>query len=307
MTPPKTYGLIGYPVKHSLSPIIHNSAFKALDIDAEYRLFEIPPENLEDFLLKDIEVKDITGKSVWTADILGFNITIPHKVRAKEILEKRFPPPPSEEIFHNVTVSGAINTVKREGGGYYNTDVVGFRQALRNDLKFETKNKNILLIGCGGAGRAVVAATAWEDLHTNKIYIYESNEQTVKSAKEYFFEKLSSRFSFLKVKLEFISDEQLAEVIKRCHLLVNATPVGMKEGDGPVIDKNLLRKDLFVYDLIYNRKTQLIKDAELLGCIAKDGLGMLLYQGARSFEIWMDRPAPIDIMQQALKEAVGKL
>ena len=99
----------------------------------------------------------------------------------------------------------------------------------------------------------------------------------------------------------------MSSIIRGCHLLVNATPMGMKENDGSVIDKDLLYKGLYVYDVVYNRQTQLIKDAREKGCIAKEGLGMLLYQGVRSFEIFTGKTAPIEIMRQALNETVNKL
>src|SRR4030043_271430 len=117
MTLPKLYGVIGWPIKHSLSSAMHNAAFKALGINAEYKLFEVPPEKLEDFILKR---KDVTG----------FNITVPHKIRAKDI--------------------------------------------------------NVLVIGCGGAGRAIIAALSWKDIGINNIYVYEINKAQVDSIKEHF-------------------------------------------------------------------------------------------------------------------------
>jgi shikimate dehydrogenase len=131
----------------------------------------------------------------------------------------------------------------------------------------------------------------------------------VRSAQKYFFQDLSSQFSFLKQKLEFISIGQIPQVIKKCQLLVNATPIGMESDEGSAIDKNLLEenKHLSVYDVVYNRETRLIKDAKSLELPARGGLGMLLYQGARSFEIWTGKEAPIEIMRQALNKEVNKL
>jgi len=309
---PQIYGLIGYPVKHSLSPAMHNAAFKKLGIPAEYRLFEVRPQDLEDFLLKDISANDTDGSTIPTKDIKGFNITIPHKVRAREILEKRFPLAPTGDLFYRVKVSGAINTVKRSPNGleyYWNTDVLGFSQSLREDLKFRGKDINVLLIGCGGAGRGVIAVLSWESIyHTKKIYIYEKDVQAANAAQRYFFQELSPGFSFLKEKLEFISSEQIAGVIKKCQLLVNTSPLGMKDSDPSPIDKSLLRRDLYVYDVVYNRnqKTQLIRDAESLGISAQDGLGMLVRQGAISFELWTGKEAPLEAMRQALAKELQK-
>jgi shikimate dehydrogenase len=290
---------------------MHNSAFqylkerKEINYDAEYRLFEIKPEGLEDFLLnKDFLVKDVNGNPIYAKDIAGFNITIPHKVRAREILL-----PEGYGLTKIITVrqdyyvfsSGAINTVKRDNE-YYNTDAGGFIRSLEEDLKFDTKNKNIFVFGCGGAGRAVIAALTWRDTNISKIYIYDTDKKAAESAEEHFY-----RLDFLKDKLEFILAEQIPEKIKGSDLLVNASPVGMEEGDGSVIDKALLHRNLSVYDVVYNRETQLIKDAKSLGLAVVDGLGMLLYQGIEAFELWTEKPAPVDIMRRALNEAVGKL
>jgi shikimate dehydrogenase len=309
MNPSKVYGLIGYPTKHSLSPVMHNAAFRACNINAEYRLFEVKPEELEDFLLNPHkEIRDIEGKSVIRAgDIIGFNITIPHKVRAKDILEKEFPLKETslvQEDLYYVKLSGAINTVKRVDNElrYWNTDAFGFLRSLKEDLGFNTQSKNILIIGCGGAGRVIFASLGWVNMQVKKIYIYEVDDRVVSCASQHF-----SKISYLNGKWEFISLKQIPEFIKNCHLLVNATPVGMKEGDGSVIDKKLLHKGLCVYDVVYNRDTQLIKDAKEMGLKATGGLGMLLYQGARAFELWTGKTAPIKIMRQALEQAIKKI
>ncbi len=308
---PKIYGLIGYPVKHSLSPEMHNAAFRALKINAEYRLFEIKSEDLEDFLLKNIPIKDTKGENFFSQDIMGFNITIPHKVKAREILEKEFPYNQDavliQDDLYYVKLSGAINTVKRTGTKleYWNTDAPGFFKALTQKgplcLDFDPKGKTIFVIGCGGAGRAVIAGLGYRENASSRIYIYDNNKKVVKSTQDFF-----SKFEYLKDKLEFILAEDIPKVIKNCDLLVNASPVGMKEDDGSVIDRKLLHQDLYVYDVVYNRKTQLIKDAESLGLPAIGGLGMLLYQGVDAFNLWTGQKAPVEGMRKALIEAVSK-
>jgi len=289
----KTYGLIGYPVKHSLSPLMHNAAFKHLEINAEYRLFEVSPSDLEDFLLNRKEVS-------------GFNITVPHKVRAKEILERNFSDkhPGKDDKKHPAEISsdivGAINTVNREPElKFYNTDSVGFSAALEKDLGFKKEGKIVLLIGCGGAGRAVVGSLTTPDSSVKKVYIYEVNNETAESALRHF-----SNCKYTRGKFEFVTFQQIPEIIGRCQLLVNASPVGMKETDASPLDKSLLHKDLYVYDVIYNRVTDLIKEARSLGLEAKSGEGMLLYQGAFAFEIWTGVKAPLDVMKKALEEGL---
>ncbi len=285
------YGVIGWPIKHSLSPAMHNAAFKELGIDAEYKLFEVRPEELEDFILK-------------RKDVAGFNITVPHKVKAKEILVKNFPFDSPDIRRQYVDLCGAVNTVKREKNKllYINTDVSGFLTSLKEDLKFDYADKNALVIGCGGAGRAIIAGLGYGDVMSRKIYVYDNSNKAVEAARSFF-----TSFMQGAEKIEFISEERISEVIKNCQLLVNASPIGMKEGDLPPIDKKLLHKDLYVYDVVYNIETQLVKDARFL--LGKEhavgGLGMLLYQGAHAFEFWTGQKAPTDTMRKALSSAIN--
>lgn len=305
MIPPQIYGLLGFPVKHSFSPAMHNAAFKELKMHAEYRLFEVKPEELEGFLLGDILVKDIHGNCAYSNDILGFNVTIPHKIKAKEILSEAFPSRAEKELSHNIEVAGAINAVKRVGLKlkYRNTDVPGFSRSLKQDLRFNSKGKNVLIIGCGGAGRAAIASLSWKGAYTKKIYVYESNRDAAMAARRHF-----SQFHFIKKPLEFISIEQLSNTLKQCQLLVNASPVGMHEGDISPVKKEFLakNKELSVYDVVYNRQTQLITDAKALGYPAVGGLGMLLYQGVMSFEYWTGKKAPEAVMKDALEKEILK-
>ena len=310
-TAKRIYGLIGYPVTHSLSALMHNAAFARLAIPAEYRLFEIAPQDLEAFLLKDIIVKDTRGQACSSLDIAGFNVTIPHKIKTNEILGKMFPLPSDPGLIQQdayfVKLTGAVNTVKREKSGlrYWNTDAAGFLRSLQEDLQFEPKQKKVLVIGCGGAGRAVIAALSWKSVSVDTIYVYDSSEAAVRSAGKYF-----QQFSHLSEKLRFITKTQIPEIIGGCHLLVNASSAGMKENDAPVIEKKLLEKNraLCVYDVVYNRTTRLLEDARGLGLRAAGGLGMLLYQGAFAFELWMEgRSAPINEMKEALKKGVMTL
>lgn len=303
----KIYGLVGYPVKHSLSKKMQNAAFAALNIPAEYRLFELEPYKLEGFLLDNIKVPDIQGEEFNSQDIIGFNVTIPHKVKAREILEKKFPLSFGKlalEDQYYVKLSGAINTVNRENNQYYNTDAWGFLRALKSQEKkdwglgFSPADKPALVIGSGGAGRAVIAALSWKKM-MKKIYINDIDENALRSAKEHFF-RMPQRED-LKKRLDFFSSrDRIPEVVGECELVVNASPVGMKEGDDPVIDKQWLRKDLYVYDVVYNRETQLVRDAWEVGCRAERGKGMLLYQGFAAFCFWFPR-LPEEDKQKALE------
>lgn len=313
--PTEIYGLIGYPVKHSLSPVMHNVAFKHLKKNnAKYGLFKVKPDKLRDFLSGDFKVEfetneKNTGQKFSVNDLAGFNITIPHKVRALEILEKRFPLDKNrtliEEDLHYVKISGAINTVKRTNNilQYFNTDAHGFLRALEKDLNFITIDKNVLVFGCGGAGRAVIAALSWKNHKVNNIYIYDVSNVAIVSAKKHF-----SQFKYIMDKLEFIAQDKIPEIIGDCQLLINASPVGMKEGDNSVIDKRLLHEKLDVFDVIYHRETQLIKDAKSQGLSAINGLNMLLYQGVAALERWLEEKisvGTIEIMREALEKELS--
>jgi len=303
----KIYGVIGYPVKHSLSPVMHNAAFAHLQINAEYKLFEVRPKELEDFLNIDNLNKE---------NIYGLNVTIPHKIRAKEILEKEYlhnqnVPRVWDVDLLDVELSGAINTIKRESHilKYWNTDVAGFKNSLYEDLGFKTEHKTALLIGCGGAGRAIIAALSSKDFKIKRVYITDINQDAIVSAKKHFdnIPPVKYLIKYVNEKLKFIPIEDIEEVIKDCDLLVNATPIGMKDEDEPPIKRNLLHENLFVYDVVYNRdnqdgKTRLIRDAESLNLRAAGGLRMLLHQGVLSFEHWIEKKAPQEIMWKALQE-----
>ena len=313
----RIYGLIGCPVKHSLSAVMHNAAFKYLkeykeiDYDAEYRLFEVKPQDLESFLLGSISVKDTEGKVFLSKDIVGFNITIPHKVRVKEILENKLPFDNNrgwvEEDLYYVRLSGAINTIKRNGDklDYWNTDAEGFSRSLEEDLKFNTKDKNVLLVGCGGAGRAIIASLSWKETGINKIYINDINVEARDSTKEHFLQASKHLKDFSINRLQFISREEIVSVVKNCDLLINASPIGMKENDSLLIEKSFLHKNLSVYDVVYNRETQLIREANSLGLVASNGLRMLLYQGMFSFEHWTGKKAPKEVMWEALSSQIS--
>lgn len=312
MSPKAIYGLIGYPVEHSLSKKMQEAAFKASGIEAEYRLIPVQPEQLQDFLTKNLAVADIDGNQTSLKELSGFNITIPHKVEAKRILQENFPLTGrglSALEYYYLELTGAVNTVKKEAGAlrYWNTDAGGFFRALSEDLKFtETKGKSVLLLGCGGAGRAVVAALSWKDLGIEKIYIYETSQQALASAKKNFLS--FSQAVFEKDKLVFIDKDSLSENIKKVQLLVNATPVGMKDDSGGAVDKGFLslNKDLSVYDVVYNRKTRLMQDAESLGLPVSGGLGMLLFQGVYAFKYWTGSWPDAGLMRRALEEGVKK-
>jgi len=280
MASPQIYGLIGYPVKHSLSPAMHNAAFGELGINAEYRLFPLEEEGLKGFL-------ENAGKS----GISGLNVTIPYKEKVILFLDK---------ISNEAGLIGAVNTVKITGRGLegFNTDGAGFLKHLKEDLKFHPAGKKTALIGAGGAAKAISVYLSKGGAESISIYDIDKNRS------EGLVEDLKIHFD----NIEFYSANSIEDLkINECALLVNATPVGMKETDPSPVDKAYLREGLLVYDLIYNPKeTKLLKEAKTAGAQISNGLGMLLYQGVDAFEIWTAREAPVEVMRKALKEATEK-
>jgi len=271
----KIYGVLGYPVKHSLSPSMHNAAFKALKIDAEYRFFEVAPSDLNKFF-----------DALMEKGICGLNVTVPYKERVISFLSSL-----SEEA----KLIGAVNTIKISGKGLegFNTDGEGFLKHLKEDLKFDPAGKNIAVIGAGGAAKAV--SVYLSRTRPARISIYDIDTQKAKNLVHH----LKENFSIPKINA---AESVEGLDIRHCELLINATPVGMKESDPCIVNEGLITDKILVYDLIYNPKeTKLLKLAREKGARVSNGLGMLLYQGMVSFEFWTGRKAPKAVMQDALR------
>jgi len=273
----KIFGLLGYPIKHSFSPAMHNAAFKALGIKAEYRLFEKKPQELTDFF-----------KKLRNGSIRGVNVTIPYKEEALRYLD---------EISQEAELIGAVNTILVKGKSLigYNTDGSGFVLSLRKEMGISPKDKKIVIIGAGGASRAISIHLAQE----KAANIILSDIIPDKA------EKLAShiRKNISRVKVSTVKKEELNSGVRTADILINATPVGMKPDDPLPIDPRILHPRLLVCDLIYNPpKTKLLIKAEKIGAKTLNGLGMLLYQGALAFTIWTGREAPIEIMARALEK-----
>jgi shikimate dehydrogenase len=277
------YGLIGHPVKHSFSEVMHNAAFEYCGINARYQLFDVLPENLEKFFKNTVVEKNIRG----------FNITVPHKEKSISFL--------NGSISQSVRMNKAVNTVRREKDGVlsgFNTDGPGFYHDIK-EQGLDLADKAILLLGAGGGAKSV--ATSIAARNPKKIAIFDIDIAKVKALKSILFEF----FPLLKVvDLRSLDALDIAEA----NILINATPVGLNENDPLLVKKEWLHKDLFVYDLIYNpAQTQLLKTASEAGCRTSNGLGMLLYQGALAFEYWTGEEAPVSIMRKALEESIKKV
>ena len=271
---PKLYGVLGYPVKHSFSPLMQNKAFQALKINAKYLLFEKRPEEIDGFL-----------HSLRKENIYGLNITIPYKEKILDFVRL------NKESSYLGEIK-AVNTIALENGIWngFNTDIPGFSKALREHI--DPKNKRAAILGAGGAGRAVAYALALSGV--SEISIFDIDEFKSRNVTD-MVKKLFPNFAISPV----YNIEKLD--IKNKDLLINATPVGLKKTDPCLVREEMLDKNLFVYDLIYNPpETELLAIAKKAGAKVANGLGMLLYQGMLSFQIWTGQKAPKEIMQKAL-------
>lgn len=272
------YGIFGHPVKHSLSPNMHNSAFQKLGLDSVYVAFDIDPENIGD-----------ATAAIRTMGIKGINITIPHK---QTII------PHLDEVSPDARLTGAVNTVKNENGKLtgFNTDVGGFLRAIREDLGFVPEGKTLFLVGAGGAARAVMSGCCMNGIA--RVYITDLLPEKAASLAQDFQEN----FQDIEIEAVLFEDkETIARDLSTTDILVNASPAGM-DGEGkPDVPLGSLNKDAVVYDLVYKpAETNLLVEVRELGHKASGGLSMLLYQGAESFEIWTGETAPVDVMRKAL-------
>lgn len=262
-----TYAVIGDPIDHSLSPLIHNAAFRKLEMDSAYISFRIRKGELQDGL-----------ESLAAAGIAGFNVTIPHKVDIMKLLD---------ETSKECATVGACNTVKIKDGKMmgHNTDVQGFLSPLeQRSVKFESAKA--LVLGTGGAARAVVSGLASKGVRITVA------GRTIHKAQDVALLGRDGAAS--------IDFANAASVAAESDIIVNATPLGMNDEQSPIPADSICPKSV-VYDIVYRPiKTALIKAATERGALVIYGYEMLLAQAALSFEIWHNTPAPYDAMKQAL-------
>jgi shikimate dehydrogenase len=282
--PPIRLGVFGDPVEHSLSPEMQNAALKHCKIDMQYARFHI---------LAD-ELREAAGL-IRKLEFIGVNLTIPHKIVALELLDV------ADE---NAKRVGAVNVVKVEGGKLcgFNTDGRGFARAIREEFSVDLRDLRVMLLGAGGAARAIALQCAKENCE-RLVIANRSFEKAQKLADE-----LRDFFTGPKVlgpvaRLQAIPLEEAAIrfQIGNVDLVVNTAPVGLNRGDASPIPARLLAPHLMIYDTIYSaERTPLLSAAVEAGARGANGLSMLLHQGALAFEIWFQREAPIDVMRKAL-------
>lgn len=263
----KIIGIFGDPIKHTLSPIIHNAAFKELGLDYCY----VP------FLVKSEKLKEAV-EAIRALNIKGVNITVPHKEAVMIYLD---------EISEETKYIGAVNTILNENERLkgFNTDAYGFVKSLREE-NIPINGKDILLLGAGGAAKAVAYGILKEGA---KVFIF--NRTTARAY------KIKESFNSIG-KIEVI-EKIKPEIMERFHLVINATALGLKKEDPMPIEPTFLNKEQIYIDIIYP-ETPLMKEAEKRGCRVIGGLGMLLWQAAKAFEIWTSSNAPVEIMKKIL-------
>ena len=267
----KSFAVIGDPIDHSLSPNIHSAAFRELDLDCSYIAYRIPKGELEEGIegLKRIKID-------------GFNITIPHKVDMMKYLDK------TDE---SCSLIGAVNTVSNKDGILkgYNTDMDGFLEPFKKK-KLNIENTKVLLLGAGGAARAIIAGFAKEKAKSITI----ANRTLEKAV------NLSEFAKKIRLDANPIKIEDVKESAKDHDIIVNATSIGLKNEPSPISLKGIDDKTI-VYDIVYMpMNTDFIKKAKEKNAIIIYGYEMLLGQAARAFEIWHEMKAPYNAMKKAL-------
>lgn len=268
-------GVIGDPIEHSLSPIMHNAAFQALDMDYVYLAFKVKPACVEEAV-----------NGMRALNIRGLNVTMPHKKTVMESLDR---------IDLSAQIIDSVNTILNKENLLFgfNTDGAGAVKALKEN-GVELKGHKVLLLGAGGAARAIAYALAKE---ADELAVL---NRTVKDAQT--LAKLVEKTANKRIVAGSLSLEDIDANLQDSDILINATSVGMKpHSEETPVPIELLRKNLAVMDIVYNPlETKLARDAKALGAKVVSGVEMLIYQGATSFEIWTGKSAPVEVMRKAV-------
>jgi shikimate dehydrogenase len=273
-------GIIGDPVEHTMSPVMHNAAFQKLGLDYLYVAFRVGQKEIGNAVA-----------AMRALNIRGLNVTIPHKTAVIPFLDKL--DPMAERI-------GAVNTIVNDEGVLvgYNTDAAGFLQAIL-EMEVEPAGKNIVILGAGGASKGIsfILAERGANLTILNRHLVRAEDLAIRTSQV--FER--------EVRALSLVEENLAHIMERTDILVNATSVGMfPDIDETPVHTRLLRPSLVVFDIVYNPiQTRLLKEAETVGARVINGIDMLVWQGALAFEKWTGKKAPIDLMKKEAIQALG--
>ena len=279
--------LIGYPLGHSISPIFQQAALDYYHLDTKYLAWEVAPEGLAGALEK-----------LRRPENLGANVTIPYKEKALPFLDR---------LEGQAREIGAVNTIAKEKDALvgYNTDGPAFLRALREKGGLEPRGQDVVLLGAGGAGRALAFSLLRAGIRSLTIY-NRGLERAQKLAGD--LEKVLAPGQ----EVSALPWEERLSGLPPCQLIVQATPLGTGEDSTSPLPAQLIPRGVLAYDLVYNPpETPFLKEARKAGARALGGLAMLVYQGAASFRLWTGREAPVDVMfqtaEKALKSSRGKV
>ncbi|ASJ22059.1 shikimate dehydrogenase [Brachyspira hampsonii] len=271
-------GLFASPSKHSISPIMHNEGFNKLNLNYIYLAFEVDKNNLKDAVT-----------SIRMLNMRGVNLSMPNK---KEVIKYL------DNISEAAELSQSVNTIVNNNGILtgYSTDGEGFIKSLEEEQVF-IKNKNITILGTGGASIAIISQAALYGV--KEIYVFKRDTNWNEQKK--IIDNIAGKTN-CSISLYSLEDKNiLKSKIENSYVLINATSVGMKEDVSLIEDSSFFRNDLVVSDCIYHpAKTKLLKIAEKEGCKIINGMGMLLYQGALAFELWTNKKMPVEYIKNII-------
>lgn len=259
-------GLFGYPVEHTLSPAMHNAAFRDIGLNYCYVPFLVHPDSLVNAV-----------PAIKALNLAGVNVTVPHKEKVIPLLD---------EVNQEAAFIGAVNTIVNSDGRLigYNTDGRGFMQSLA-EKNISLEGKDVVIVGAGGASRAISYYICQK---AGSLSIYDIDK-----------EKLEKLVKDLQQISKSVSTLTKTTGLDRFHIIINATPLGLKEEDPLPFDASQLSKEQVICDLVY-KKTRLMEEASKKGCVNLHGLGMLLWQGVLAFELWTGIRPNVEIMRNAL-------
>jgi shikimate dehydrogenase len=273
-------GIVGDPIEHSLSPAMHNAAFKAAELDYVYVPFRLPRGSAR-----------ICTEAMRALGIRGLNVTVPHKVDVLQYLDS---------VDAQAARIGAVNTIVNDSGRLrgYNTDVAGFGQGVR-ERGIDVREMQVVVLGAGGAARAVVFALV--DCGARVTILNRDEGKAASLARDV------STSCGCPVAHGALTQTMLESRLPGAALLVNTTSVGMSpQSDATPCPRGLLRPDLAVCDIVYNpRETLLLREALACGAVTVDGVEMLVRQGAMAFELWTGASAPVDVMRSVVVTELG--
>ncbi len=286
--PPSIYGIIGNPLTHSLSPLMHNAAFKALDVNAVYKLFPLVDEHELKLFMEDLKETD--------NPIFGLNVTVPYKEAVLPYVDVVDPFAKKVGAVNTLVISHERNIIG------LNTDGPGFLSHLQ-ELKFDLKDKRIVVLGAGGTTRAILTVLCMIHPRPENIKLYNRTHDTaVKLTAE-----LGTRMDTSLIDVVNNTEDLNIEI---ADLVINTTSIGLKGEKTLLVDPHSFHADMLVYDVIYNPvQTALLKAATEKGAQTANGLGMLYYQGVLAFTHWAGTDIDVkykNIMRKALQEGLGK-